>query len=113
MAAQPNALAHADPVALALYRQLLDSIQPFGPFQEEVKKSSIHLVRSSPFAGVHFRKRAIALTIEAAIPIDSPRVLKTEQVSTNRWHLDTKLTIDGDIDRELLAWLRDAYNLCA
>ena len=108
MAAQPNALAHADPVALSLYRQLLDSIQPFGPFQEEVKKSSIHLVRSSAFAGVHFRKHAIALTITAAAPIDSPRVLKTEQVSANRWHLETKLTIDGDLDHEMLAWLRAA-----
>jgi Domain of unknown function (DUF5655) len=113
MAAQPNALAHADPLALALYRELLVSVQSFGPFQEEVKKSSIHLVRSSAFAGVHFRKHALALTITAAAPIDSPRVLKTEQVSTNRWHLDTKLTIDGDIDHELLTWLRTAYDLCA
>ena len=113
MAVQPNALAHADPVAISLYRELLSSIQPFGPFQEEVKKTSIHLVRSSAFAGVHFRKHALALTIEAAAPIDSPRVLKTEQVSANRWHVDTKVTIDGDIDHELLAWLRAAYDLCA
>lgn len=112
MATQPNALAHADPVALDLYRQLLASIRHFGTFQEEVKKSSIHFVRSSAFAGVHFRKHALALTIMAAAPIDSPRVLKTEQVSKNRWHLDTKLTVDGDIDSELLAWLRAAYDLC-
>ena len=113
MAAQPNALAHADPFAIEIYRQLLSSIRTFGPFEEEIKKSSIQLVRSSAFAGVHFRKHALALTIEAAAPIDSPRVLKTEQVSANRWHLDTKLTIDGDIDDELLAWLRAAYDLCA
>ena len=113
MAAEPNALAHADPVAISLYRELLSSIQPFGPVQEEVERRCIHLVHSSAFADVHFRKRALALTIESASPIDSPRVLKTEQVSANRWHLDTKLTIDGDIDRELLTWLRAAYDLCA
>ncbi len=113
MATQPNALAHADPIAIGIYRELLSSIQPFGPVQEEVTKNSIHLVHSSAFADVHFRKRAVALTIEAAAPIDSPRILKTEQVSPNRWHLETKLTIDGDIDRELVAWLRAAYDLCA
>lgn len=113
MATEPNALARADPVALDLYRQLLASIRHFGAFQEEVKKSSVHLARSSAFAGVHFRKHALLLTIKAAAPIDSPRILKTEQVSTNRWHLDTKLIVDGDIDRELLEWLHAAYEICA
>jgi hypothetical protein len=34
-------------------------------------------------------------------------------VSANRWHLDVKLAVAGDIDAELLAWLRAAYDLAA
>jgi hypothetical protein len=76
-----------------------------------VKKTSIHLVRSSAFAGVHPRKQHLLLTIKAAAPIPSGRIVKTEQVSANRWHLDVKLAVPGDIDTELLAWLREAYLL--
>lgn len=81
-----------------LYTQLLTALRPLGPFQEEVKKTSIHLVRGgSAFAGVHSRKQHL-------LP-------KTEQVSKNRWHLDLKLTAPEQIDAELLGWLREAYDL--
>ena len=95
-----------------LYGDLLKALAPFGPFQEEVKKTSIHLVRASAFAGVHPRKHGLLLTIQSLLPIDSPRVLKVERVSENRCRCDVKLTIDGDIDDELLGWLHAAYNLC-
>ncbi len=97
----------------ALYSDLLKAIAPLGPFQVEEKKACLHLVRASAFVGVHPRKHGLLLTIKSAAPIDSPRVLKTGQVSENCWQCDVRLTIDGDIDDELISWLRDAYNLCA
>ena len=39
-------------------------------------------------------------------------VFKAEQVSKNRWHLEVKIASAEDIDPELLAWLRHAYELC-
>jgi Domain of unknown function (DUF5655) len=74
-----------------------------------VKKTSIHLVRSSAFAGVHPRKAHLLITIKAAAPISSGSFVKSEQVSKNRWHLDVKVAVAGDIDAELLGWLREAY----
>jgi hypothetical protein len=65
MAAQPDPVSSAGPVA-------------HGPFREEAKKTSIHLVRGSAFAGVHPRKQHLPLTIKAVAPIRSPRVLKAE-----------------------------------
>ena len=50
-----DALSSASPVARALYEELLHALAPFGAFEVEVKKTSIHLVRSSAFAGVHPR----------------------------------------------------------
>ena len=110
--ATQNALALASPATLQLYRDLLARLQRFGPFREEVKKTSIHLVRASAFAGVHPRKQHLLLTIKSAQPIDSARIARTEQVSRSRWHLDVKLAAASEIDSELLGWLRQAYNLC-
>jgi hypothetical protein len=108
-----NALAAASPEAALLYQRLRAALQPFGPFQEEVKKTSVHLVRKSAFVGVHFRRNHIQLTIKATGPIDSPRIVQTEQVSKNRWHCEVKVTSEADVDRELLAWAKTAYELCA
>jgi uncharacterized protein DUF5655 len=95
-----------------LYKQLLTALRPLGPFQEEVKKTSIHPVRGeSAFAGVHPRKQHLLLTIKAAKDLRSARNSKTEQVSKNRWHLDLRLTTAEEIDAELLGWLREAYDL--
>ena len=109
----PNALSSASPVARELYQELLRALKPLGSFKEEVKKTSIHLARNSAFAGVHPRKEHLLLTIKAAKPIRNKRIVKSEQVSKSRWHEEVKLAAAGDIDAELLGWLRDAYELCA
>src|ERR1035437_467725 len=112
MPEQADALSSASPVARALYEELLHALAPFGAFEVEVKKTSIHLVRSSAFAGVHPRKQHLLITIKAAAPISSGRIVKTEQVSKNRWHLNVKLAVAGGIDAELLGWLHAAYAIC-
>jgi hypothetical protein len=112
MPERADALSSASPVARALYEELLRAVAPFGPFEIEVKKSSIHLVRSSAFAGVHLRKQYLLITIKAAASIPSGRIIRTEQVSTNRWDLDVKVSIAGDFDAELTGWLREAYEIC-
>lgn len=108
-----NVLTTASPTSRAIYKQLLAAIKPIGPYREEIKKTSIHLVRKSAFAGVHPRSQHLLLTIKSENPIPSPRVTKAEQVSRNRWHLDVKLSNIEEIDHELLGWLRQAYDLCA
>ena len=111
-AVTPDALSTASPAARELYKELLRALQPLGSFKEEFKKTSIHLTRRSAFAGVHPRKEYLLLTIKAAKPIRSKRIVKSDQVSKSRWHEEVRVA-DGDIDAELLGWLRDAYELCA
>ena len=113
MANSTNALSAAGPASRLLYKELLAALQSIGPFEVEVKKTSIHLVRGSAFAGVHPRKRYLLVTIKAAKPIRNPRIVKAEQVSKNRWHLDVKLVAAEEIDAQLLGWLQQAYGLCA
>ena len=108
-----DAFRNASPIALELYQQLIKNLKLLlGPFEIETKKTSVHLVRGSAFADVHLRKKYLGLTIKAQAPIDSPRIIKAEQVSMNRWDLELKLLVEGDIDKELTGWLGDAYALC-
>ena len=55
-----NALRAASPYAVRLYRSLRAAVRPFGPFREEVKKTSVHFVRASAFGGGTFSAEPFA-----------------------------------------------------
>jgi len=101
--------AGKDPAVRALYDKLLEVLNRFGPIIEEPKKTSIHLVNKSALAGVETRKSYLLLNIKADHKIDSPRVIKTDQPSANRFHLVVKIESLDDFDAELEGWLKEAY----
>jgi hypothetical protein len=101
----------ADPRVRATYRQLVAVTKDFGPVTEEVKKTSIHLVRRTAFAGVTTRRSSLILTLKSAGDIRHSRVAKREQVSANRWHLEIRLDEPAQVDRQLTTWMRAAYEL--
>ena len=102
-----------DPNVAATYSALLRAVRRLGPVTEDPKKTSIHLVRGSALAGVATQKSALILTLKSRTSLKSPRIRKQEQVSTNRWHLEVRLTQPGDVDTELRKWLAAAYELAA
>src|ERR1700752_4013095 len=110
---EPNALSLASPETHRLYVHLCDELRRIGPFEEEIKKTSIHLARRSAFVGVHPRNSSLLITIKSEQPIRSPRVEKAEQVSRSRWHCEVKLSSAAEIDPEFLGWAKAAYDLCA
>jgi len=94
-----------------IYARLLKAARTLGPFTEEPKKTSIHLTRKTAFAGVATRKDALQLTIKSASDIRSPRIVKRQHASANRWHLEVRLERPTDVDRELTLWLKKAMEL--
>ncbi len=98
-------------VIRAIYDRLVAMAESFGPVEQDPKKTSIHLNRRTAFAGVAVRKAHIVLTIKSDRPIKSPRVFKSEQTSPKRFHHEIKLSAIDDLDAELLAWLKAAYDL--
>ena len=100
-----------EPTVRAIYAALLKVAKGFGPTQEEPKKTSIHLVRKSAFAGVATRKTALILTLKSDVDLKSKRISKREQASANRWHLEIKLEGPEQVDRELVGWMKKAYEL--
>ena len=99
------------PEVKATYAAILRAAKKLGTVKEEAKKTSIHLVRKSAFAGVATRKSALILTLKSDSDISSKRIAKREQASAHRWHLEVKLETPEQVDREVLAWLEKAYEL--
>jgi hypothetical protein len=100
-----------EPSVRAAYDKVLSSLSKIGPVKAEPKKTSIHLVRDTSFAGAHPKKAWLDLTIRSDKPIKGARVRAQEQVSKNRWHQDVRLTSPADVDAEVVGWLKSAYAL--
>jgi hypothetical protein len=100
-----------EPVVSAIYARILGELRRIGPFEEQPKKTSIHLARTTGFAGVHPRKSALVLNLRLDRALAGARILKAEQVSRNRYHNEVKLASPDEVDAELTTWLREAYQL--
>ena len=99
------------PEVKATYAAILKAAKQLGPVKEEAKKTSIHLVRKSAFAGVATRKSALILTLKSDSDVAGKRIGKREQTSANRWYFEVRLEAPEQVDRELRAWLNRAYEL--
>ena len=99
------------PSVRATYAALLKAAKTLGPFEEDPKKTSIHLNRKTAFAGVATRKDALILTLKSDRELEGPLVVKREQTSRNRWHVEVRLRSPADVDARIRRWLAAAYAL--
>ncbi|MEO6394480.1 MAG: DUF5655 domain-containing protein [Devosia sp.] len=100
-----------DPTARKIYDAILAATARFGDVTAEEKKTSVHLVAKTGFAGVHPRKGAVILNIRTDTPIKSPRIRKLERVSAKRFHNEMLIDTPAGVDREVIGWLKSAYAL--
>lgn len=100
-------------VVTTIYEKLIKELQKLGKLKIEPKKTSIHLGNRFGFAGVYTRKDYINLEIHLDHKLTNNRVLKVEQASAHRFHHTIKLGSAKNIDKELLGWLKEAYELKA
>lgn len=100
-----------EPVVKSIYERILKETRKFGKVIEEPKKTSIHLVNKSAFAGVATQKVALVLNIKSASPIKHARIKKSEQISASRFHQEVKLTSPDEVDSVLIGWLQEAYSI--
>lgn len=101
------------PAIVATYSRILDAAGKLGPFHEDPKMTSIHLVRRTAFAGIATRKTALILTLKSDSDRASDRIIRREQASANRWHLEIRLEEPRQVDRELVSWIKKAYELAS
>jgi hypothetical protein len=105
--------ANRDPAVKAIYAAILKAAKKLGPVEEDPKKTSIHLNRTTAFAGIATRRDALILTIKSDKDLSGPRVGKREQVSANRWHVEVRLESPVQVDKRVAGWLATAYALSA
>jgi hypothetical protein len=99
------------PQVLKIYEKLITSLHKFGPIKIEPKKTSIHLGNRFGFAGVYPRQEHINLEVHLNYKLQNDRIAKVEQASANRYHHTIKINSALEVDKELLVWLREAYDL--
>ena len=99
------------PAVTAIYRAVLVAARKLGRVSEDPKKTSIHLVRRTAFAGVATRRDSLVLTLKAQTDVRSRRISKRERLSAHRWYFYVRLTAPGQVDRQLKQWLRQSYDL--
>jgi len=103
--------AGRSPVVRQIYDRLLKESRRLGTVTEDPKKTSIHLVNRTAFAGIQNRRAYLLLTLKSKTDLASGRIFRRQQASANRWHLETKLDSVGQVDDELKGWLRSAYEI--
>jgi hypothetical protein len=54
---------------------------------------------------------SLILTVKAESDIASDRVIKHEQASRNRWHLEIRLSSPVEVDEDLKGWLQRSFEL--
>jgi hypothetical protein len=100
-----------EPAVKETYKAIVRIAKALGPVKEDPKKTSIHPVRKTAFAGVATRKSGLVLTLKSDSDVANKRIARREQASANRWHLEIKLNSPEQVHKEIVAWLKKAYEL--
>jgi len=103
--------ANRDANVWSTYTALMKAADSLGPVRVETKKTSIHLVRRTAFAGGSTRKSWLILTVKSAADIRNPRIIRHEQASAGRWHLELRLESPRQVDREVRDWLKKGFEI--
>ena len=100
-----------DPAVRKIYDAILNTSSKWGDVKQEAKKTSIHLVRKSAFAGIATRKSFLILTFKSTTELNNQRISRREKASANRWHMEVKIESPSAVDAEIKAWLKSSYDM--
>ena len=98
-------------VVREIYDLIMAAARQFGDVVEDPKKTSIHLVRKSAFAGISMQRNSLVLTLKSKVEITDRRVRRSEPLSAQRWHNEIKITSPDELDQVVLGWLKDSYEI--
>lgn len=83
-----------------------------GPFKVESLPCCIHFVRGTfTFAAVYVLKNKIKIHFGLNRVLKSSRINKSAKMSSTKYLYSVDVSHEKEIDRELLGWIAEAYNL--
>ncbi|MFS8131302.1 MAG: DUF5655 domain-containing protein [Candidatus Dojkabacteria bacterium] len=108
-------ISNKNPVLEKILTSLFDSIETItqGKYTIEPKASSLHIVAKSAFLGIHFLNDFIRINVVLNRRLDENKIYKVEQVSKSRFHNEINLKDNEDINEDLKAYIKEAYQLKA
>lgn len=102
-------LVNKEKTVSELLETILSILEQFGPYQIEVKKTSLHLVKEKAFLGIHPKKKWLDINIVSNQAIDHSLITKNEHISKNRWHNNLRLSSVEEVDDTLKKLPQAAY----
>lgn len=96
---------------LTCYKAIIQNIETYAEPIIEVKKTTLHIIKKRAFLGVHPMKKWLDLNIVSDHPLSYSKLMKSEQISKNRYHNKVRLYSVEEIDKQLLDLIKDAYQM--
>lgn len=101
-----------DMIVRTIYDRLVAQLERFGDIAAEpVKETVTFRCEHGPFLGAQPQQSILRLSILATTPIESPRIRKCTRVGPGRYYNQVDLAGLGDLDEELMGWIRTALQL--
>ena len=92
-----------------LYHLLISKCRQFGPITLEPLKTIIALKKHTQFCSIQVQKQALKLIFRSYSRFNSSRFAATSQQADRMYYYQLKIKNLGDIDEEVLGWLKQAY----
>ena len=112
---EPEAFLAGHPVALEVYRKIRSAMDPFGPVEVRTSKSQVAFRRRHGFAylwlpGQYLARPAadVVLTIALGRHDESPRFKEVVHPTARHWMHHLEVNDAGEVDDEVVDWLREA-----
>lgn len=106
-------LDRASPPVKELATVVLDTLADIGPHAVVPVKTMIVVRAASNFAGLVMRRNSVDVAFFLPRMLNSTRIHKIEKVGPSKYAHHTRLTSIGDVDAQLIKWLREAYEVGA
>ena len=111
----PNDFFADQPLGLAAYNRVLETLAPEGPIEVRVSKSQVSFRRRRGFAYLWLPGRylsrpdaEVVLSIALGHHVESPRWKQVVEPTPGRWMHHLEIRDITDIDEEVVQWLREA-----
>jgi hypothetical protein len=95
-----------------IFDSILRELQRDGPIiRVDAVKSSINLAGKSHFGGIRVLKDSLNIGFILKRRVENPHVTKIQDLGHNTFAHIVNVRELGDVDKELLGWLKEAYSL--
>jgi hypothetical protein len=104
--------AGKEEISRPLYEELKKKFEKeTGPFRVESLPCCIHFVKAPAytFAGIFALKNRIRIHFSLNYKLENPRLGKFTQMSAHRWLYSVDIGKKEEMDKELIGWLKQAY----